>query len=59
MWQARVEAGSMQFQKSDHLRSGDIVLMHFRSSTVADLEAFVKEVENQHLKIGRLEDWLR
>ena len=59
MWQARVEAGSMQFQKSDHLRSGDIVLMHFRSSTVADLEAFVKEVEDHHLKIGRLEDWLR
>lgn len=58
MWHANVENGTMRYQEGDHLLPGDIVLMHFHSNMTADLQAFFNQVRQDHLQIGRLEDWI-
>lgn len=59
MWHANVEDGVVNYQEGDHLLPGDIVLMHFHSNMAADLQAFSKQVRQDHLQIGRLEDWIK
>jgi peptidoglycan/xylan/chitin deacetylase (PgdA/CDA1 family) len=39
-WEAKSNAGHMDYQYGNGLRPGDIVLMHFRPEFAADLEAF-------------------
>ncbi|WP_256127653.1 polysaccharide deacetylase family protein [Arthrobacter sp. SDTb3-6] len=57
-WQARANAGSMQYQVGHVLRPGDIVLMHFRPEFPMDLAAFVKAQKAAGLKVVLLEDYL-
>ncbi len=59
MWHANVENGTIFYQDGDHLLPGDIVLMHFHSNMAADLQAFSNQVRQDHLQIGRLEDWIK
>lgn len=40
-WIAKANGGAMQYQVGNHLRPGDIVLMHFRPEFKKDLQAFV------------------
>ena len=60
MWHVVIgTGGDVQYQSvNHHLQPGDIVLMHFRPEFLADVKALSKEVEQNHLQIGRLEDWL-
>lgn len=51
--------GDVQFQTgSNHLQAGDIVLMHFRPEFLVDAHALAEQASQNHLQIGRLEDWL-
>lgn len=60
MWRAVVENGQVFFQyDKTHLNSGDIVLMHFKPGFKEDMDAFTRQVQKDHLRVGRLEDWLR
>jgi peptidoglycan-N-acetylglucosamine deacetylase len=59
LWHAKANGGSMQFQDGNaSLQPGDIVLMHFRPEFLADMQAFIKQVQQANLQIGHLEDWL-
>lgn len=55
-WMVTVNNGSLQYQVGDHLRAGDIVLMHFRPTFVADLEAFIAAARASGLRMALLED---
>jgi peptidoglycan/xylan/chitin deacetylase (PgdA/CDA1 family) len=57
-WIAKANGGSMQYQIGDHLRPGDIVLMHFRPEFQQDLKAFMDAAKSQHLHTELLQDWL-
>lgn len=57
-WVAKANGGSMQYQFGDHLRPGDVVLMHFRPEFQQDLKAFVDAMNSQHLHTELIEDWL-
>lgn len=58
LWSALVEDGVMHYQSGDHLRPGDIVLMHFTPSFKQDLRAFVEASKAANLHPQLLEDWL-
>jgi peptidoglycan/xylan/chitin deacetylase (PgdA/CDA1 family) len=58
-WIAKANGGSMQYQIGDHLRPGDIVLMHFRPEFKQDLQAFLDAMHSQHLHTELLENWLQ
>lgn len=58
LWSALVENGAMHYQVGDHLRAGDIVLMHFTPSFKQDLKAFVEASKAAGLHPQLLEDWL-
>ncbi len=57
-WIAKANGGSMQYQIGDHLRPGDIVLMHFRPEFQQDFRAFLDAMNSQHLHTALLENWL-
>ncbi len=60
LWRAVIDRGAMQFQQPDpHLVPGDIVLMHFSPDMMANLQVFINQAEQDHLKVARLEDWLQ
>ena len=60
MWKAVATGGALQFQdQATYLHAGDIVLMHFRSEFLQDMNAFIRQIEADHLQVGRLEDWLQ
>lgn len=59
LWSAKVNDGKIQYQIGNHIRPGDIMLMHFRPKMMEDLQAFTNEIESQHLTVVKLEDWLR
>lgn len=59
LWSAKVNDGKIQYQLGNHIRPGDIMLMHFRKKVIEDLQAFTNEIESQHLTVAKLEDWLR
>lgn len=58
-WEAKANGGSMQYQVGDHLRPGDIVLMHFRPEFRRDLKAFIDAQRSAGLTMQLLEDWLQ
>jgi peptidoglycan/xylan/chitin deacetylase (PgdA/CDA1 family) len=58
LWSALVEDGAMHYQIGDHLRAGDIVLMHFTPSFQQDLKAFVEASKTAGLHPQLLEGWL-
>lgn len=57
-WTAAVNDGVVQFQYGDRPRRGDIVLMHFRKTFVADFTAFLKRAKEDGLTPVPLEDFL-
>jgi len=57
-WEAKANAGGMDYQVGHGLRPGDIVLMHFRPEFAADLNAFVAAQKAAGLKVVLLEDYL-
>lgn len=58
-WSATVDGGMMHYQTGNHLKAGDIVLMHFRPAMMDDLRAFNDEATSQGLTPAYLSDWLR
>ncbi|ALE93607.1 polysaccharide deacetylase [Arthrobacter alpinus] len=57
-WEAKANAGGMDYQVGASLRPGDIVLMHFRPEFPADLDAFLAAQKAAGLKVVLLEDYL-
>lgn len=57
-WIAKANGGSMQYQIGDHLRPGDVVLMHFRPEFQQDMQAFLDAIHSQHLTTELIENWL-
>jgi peptidoglycan/xylan/chitin deacetylase (PgdA/CDA1 family) len=57
-WEAKANAGRMDYQVGDSLRPGDIVLMHFRPEFAADLAAFRSAQIAAGLQVVLLEDFL-
>lgn len=57
-WEAKSNAGHMDYQYGNALRPGDIVLMHFRPEFAADLAAFRAAQLAAGLEVVLLEDFL-
>lgn len=57
-WEAKANAGGMDYQVGAGLRPGEIVLMHFRPEFPQDLAAFLKAQKAAGLKVVLLEDYL-
>jgi peptidoglycan/xylan/chitin deacetylase (PgdA/CDA1 family) len=57
-WDVTVNSGRLAFAIGDRLRRGDIILMHFTSHVRRDFAAALAAARAQHLKIGRLENYL-
>ena len=55
-WMVTVNNGSLQYQIGNKLRPGDIVLMHFRPTFVADVQAFVEAAKATGLRPELLEN---
>jgi len=58
-WMVTINNGSLQYQIGDKLRPGDIVLMHFRTTFLADINAFVTAEKAAGLHTELLEDAIR
>ncbi|WP_427134280.1 polysaccharide deacetylase family protein [Pseudarthrobacter sp. S9] len=57
-WEAKANAGRMDYQYGNSLRPGDIVLMHFRPEFAADLAAFRAAQLAAGLEVVLLENFL-
>src|SRR6476620_9961512 len=57
-WEAKANAGHMDYQVGNALRPGDIVLMHFRPEFAADMAAFRQAQLAAGLEVVLLEDFL-
>lgn len=57
-WEAKANAGRMDYQVGNALRPGDIVLMHFRAEFAEDLAAFRDAQLAAGLEVALLEDFL-
>ncbi|MGY3381365.1 peptidoglycan/xylan/chitin deacetylase (PgdA/CDA1 family) [Arthrobacter sp. TE12231] len=57
-WEAKANAGRMDYQYGNSLRPGDIVLMHFRPEFAADLAAFREAQLSAGLDVVLLENFL-
>lgn len=57
-WEAKANAGGMDYQVGNSLRPGDIVLMHFRPEFAADLNAFRQAHLAAGLEVVLLEEFL-
>jgi peptidoglycan/xylan/chitin deacetylase (PgdA/CDA1 family) len=55
-WIAKANGGSIQYQIGNHLRPGDIVLMHFRPEFKKDMQAFLDAQNAAGLHTELLED---
>jgi hypothetical protein len=58
-WEAKANAGQMDYQVGNVLRPGDIVLMHFRPEFAADFAAFRQAQLAAGLEVVLLEEFLR
>ncbi len=58
-WEAKANAGKMDYQYGAALRPGDIVLMHFRPEFAADMQVFLAAQKAAGLKVVLLEDYLK
>ncbi|WP_427174568.1 polysaccharide deacetylase family protein [Arthrobacter sp. 92] len=57
-WEAKANAGHMDYQTGHSLRPGDIVLMHFRPEFATDLAAFRQAQLDAGLEVVLLENFL-
>ncbi len=58
-WEAKSNAGGMDYQYGKSLRPGEIVLMHFRPEFAADMQAFLTAQKAAGLQVVLLEDYLK
>ena len=59
-WRVVLDNGVIQYQPpATHLEAGDIILVHFQSDLIPNMQALNAELEKDHLQVARLEDWLR
>ncbi|MDQ6754348.1 MAG: polysaccharide deacetylase family protein [Actinomycetota bacterium] len=58
-WEAKANAGHMDYQYGTVLRPGEIVLMHFRPEFAADFNAFLAAQKAAGLQVVLLEDYLK
>lgn len=58
-WEAKANAGRVDYQVGHALRPGDIVLMHFRPEFAQDLQAFIDAKNAAGLNVVLLEDFLK
>jgi peptidoglycan/xylan/chitin deacetylase (PgdA/CDA1 family) len=58
IWKALVQNGAMEYQATNSLHPGDIVLMHFTPAFKQDLQAFIAASKTAGLQPQLLEDWL-
>jgi len=58
-WEAKSNAGHMDYQYGASLRPGEIVLMHFRPEFASDLSAFLAAQKAAGLQVVLLEDYLK
>jgi peptidoglycan/xylan/chitin deacetylase (PgdA/CDA1 family) len=57
-WTVAVNDGQVQYQNGNHLRPGDVILMHFRPTIMTDIQAVVAAIEAQGFAIGKLQDYV-
>jgi peptidoglycan/xylan/chitin deacetylase (PgdA/CDA1 family) len=57
-WTVAVNDGQVQYQVGNHLRPGDIVLMHFRPTIMTDIQALMKAIQEQGFAVGKLEAYV-
>lgn len=58
-WEAKANAGRVDYQTGTALRPGEIVLMHFRPEFAKDLQAFIEAKNAAGLEVVLLEDYLK
>ncbi len=59
-WDVVIQNGAIQYQNpSGHLEPGDVILTHFQSDLIPNMNALATQLRKDHLQIARLEDWLR
>lgn len=58
-WEAKANAGRVDYQVGQVLRPGDIVLMHFRPEFAQDFQAFLDAKNAAGLEVVLLEDFLK
>jgi peptidoglycan/xylan/chitin deacetylase (PgdA/CDA1 family) len=60
MWKATLEGGAMHFQTPNAtLVPGDIILAHFEPDLVPNMDALARQLDQDHLQVGQLEDWIK
>ena len=59
MWKASTNDGRFDLQDGTALTPGDIVLMHWRTDLLVDLQKVVETCKAQGFTIARLEDYLK
>ena len=59
MWQGSTNDGRFDLQAGTQLTPGDIVLMHWRTDLLGNLQKVVQTCKEQGFTIARLEDYLR
>ena len=57
-WTETVNAGVVRYQKGASVQRGDIILMHFRTTFVADFTAALRAIHDAGLTPALLENYL-
>ncbi len=58
-WTARMNDKRIETEGNRPLKSGDIILSHFRGDLWVNLDLMFRTIEAQGLRLGRLEEYLR
>lgn len=60
LWTVVVQDKTVHYQlPNQKLVPGDIILLHYKPELKDDLEVLLKTIREQHMQIGRLEDWVK
>jgi peptidoglycan/xylan/chitin deacetylase (PgdA/CDA1 family) len=59
LWSAQIENGNISYRIGHNMEPGDIVLMHFRETGLADVKAFVEAAKARNLHFDTLDRWVR
>lgn len=60
LWSAVMQGGLLHYQTpATSLKSGDIILLHYKPELQQDLELLIRSIHEQGFQIGQLEDWIR
>lgn len=57
-WDVTVNSGKLAYAVGDHLRPGDIILMHFTKKILTDFTAAMSAIHAAGLHVRQLEDYL-